>query len=155
MALRESNDALELLSVEALDALIDVIKTKENYKTRIHATHALTKFTRRQDYGGDANFVKVWNCVVISLDQVAKVPLETEFKYAETLESNLVNLMFHLTEMLQEDDHLIMSEFIGEYSHVLHDVLINILSKSLKINDNEADDLTIFLLNPKLEEYLN
>lgn len=104
---------------------METIKFRPNYKTKIHATQTLNKYRRYEEYG-DA-FFDVFSMAIKSLKELSETRDDTEYKYVESLEEDLLNLLLHLTKCAvnSEESILKMDKFLKDHLVELKDSVLS------------------------------
>lgn len=96
----ESNTIRELnpkepFTTKCIETLIKILKDRDNFKTRIHATQTLCKFISFEEYA--SSFTNAFRQCISSLNDVSATQNHlVEYRYVESFESSLLSLCLHL-----------------------------------------------------------
>eukprot|EP00347_Sterkiella_histriomuscorum_P021491 403333793 len=164
-----------LYSRQTINPLLNALTSRPNFKTKIHASQTLLKFSNIKALIDKQLAVKFWETMLNSIEYVNTViPYQNDLKYLQNLEWNILCVweQLALISMDQTDTHKVhevrqyiasIGEFINQNSLALLQIMTSCLRKELKIPQYSGlyDEMTIksetdalFSENPQLETKL-
>ena len=120
-----------LFSHDCFSSLLDIIRERPNYKTKIHATQTLGKFKSFEEYGD--NFFEILYLSLVTLKDLSTVTDDTEYKYIENLEMSLIDLCTHMMNWLNSEQSTIskMSSFLKDNLELIRTTAMSYLKSRL------------------------
>ena len=131
-----------LFSKKWIDLLINIIKEKPNYKTKIHATQTLSKYKTYEEFG--ESYFDVYNMIIETFQSLLDKRGFNEYKYIENLQLSLIELAQHLQIWAGQSSlsKLKMNEFITDRIEPIKTIFATyIKSKSITVTYTSCDSV--------------
>lgn len=129
--IRELNPKI-LFSSKSVETLIKILKDRDNFKTRIHATQTLWKFISFEEYG--SSFSNVFKQCIRSLKEISTTQNNfPEYRYVESFESSLLSLCLHLMGLVNGNSTAMvkMASFFNEETELIRKSMMIYLKNKL------------------------
>ncbi|XP_062031300.1 HEAT repeat-containing protein 6 isoform X2 [Lepus europaeus] len=89
---------------QAYNALTSVVTSCKNFKVRIRSAAALSTPSKRERYGSEEQYARIWGALVTALQRSEDTTDFLEFKYCASLRTQICQALIHLLSLARASD---------------------------------------------------